>query len=152
MENFVLQGLNDQVVSKKCNLDDIAVSLKNLLDLRASSVVEIFRSYSFLITDKTVCVDQSVLPTLPWISCSIANDGPGDVFVFINSKTDIRDHESIYTQRSNTTPLIMGETKEYSGESSVIEKLYLQCGQGYTANIRIFTEGKRPVKVQEVGA
>jgi hypothetical protein len=39
----------------------------------------------------------------------------------------------------------MGENQNFNMSVGGIERIYLQCDTGYTAMVRIFSSGKRPV-------
>ena len=151
MENFVLptgggNGLiSEELAFRKLNLDGAIGVLRNILDLQASQIPEIFRQYQFPATDKVACLDKTVIPTMPWISVRVSNDGPGQVYVFINEKKDIREHECLNSQRSNSAALLMGESKEFDMGVGGIDRVYLQCDPGYTTSVRMFSTGKRPI-------
>lgn len=156
MDNFVLstggsslQEIEGQIASRNFNLDGLIDVLKNLLDLRAAQIPEIARQYQIPVTSKVAVIDSTVIPSLPWINFTINCDGPGSVFCFVNEKKDIRDHDCLNSQQSNTCELQMGESKKYTMQVGSIQKIFLQCATGYTSNVRIFSMGKRPYN-QEV--
>ena len=151
MNGFVLptnggdyQALEDQLSSRVLNLDGLIDVLKNLLDLQASQIPEIARQYQLPITSKVAVIDSTVIPSLPWINFTVLCDGPNSVFCFVNEKKDIRDHDCLNSQQSNVCEIQPGETMRYDMKYGGIDKIYLQCGLGYTANVRIFSMGKRP--------
>ncbi len=155
MVDFVLSQNINSLIPLECearnfNLDGAISVLQNLLDLRASSVPEIFRAYSFTATQRVGVLDSTVIPTLPFISVTIACDGPNSVFCFINEKRDIREHDCLNSQQSNVSEIQMGEVMRFKADYSLIERIYLQCAPGYTSTVRIFSTGKRPAKIEEV--
>jgi hypothetical protein len=131
--------------------------VSNLLEIEAAAVPEIFRSYSFPVTEKTMCIDQSVVPTLPWISCRVANDGKADVYVFINEIKTLKEqdiaNDTLHTLAPvKYAPLRVGETMEYDIGFSGIFRVYIKCNTGDESMIRIFSAGRRPVSIKEVGS
>ncbi len=147
MENFALSNGNlipGELESRKFNLDGLIDVLTSILNLRVAQVPEIFRQYQFPAKDKVATLDKTVIPSMPWIEVIVSNDGPGQVYVFINEKKDIREHDCLNSQRSNSAALLMGESQKFNAGTGTIERMYLQCDPGYTASVRMFSSGKRP--------
>ena len=141
-------GIQNEKLARISNI------LSNLLQLEAAEVPEIFRQYRFEVTDKESCIDVTVAPSMPWIGFTIVNDGKSQVYVFVNEKVDIREHEILHQDMRDVAPLLqaplyISETKTYNMKFSGIKRIYLQCDAGNVSQVRIFSFGKRPVKVKE---
>ncbi len=129
--------------------------LNNILELEAAEVPEIFRQYAFPVDDKTSCIDQSVIPTLPWISFVLSNDGPDSVYIYVNEKRSLNEKPIMNDSLRAVAPvldapILFGETKMFNMKFSGIRRLYLQCNVGDASNVRIFSAGKRPASEKEL--
>lgn len=149
-EDLTLEEL--QLQNKKLTI--ISGLVHNLLEIEAAAIPEIMRSYSFSVTEKQVCLDSTVIPAMPFIGFQVANDGPDDVYCWINEIRNIKEQVVEDDTLHNIAPLkhapiLVGETMKFSMGFSGVRKIYLQCNVGDNTVIRIFSEGKRPVLKKE---
>ena len=68
-------------------------------------------------------------PDMPWMTIDLFNDGPNPVYVTINEE---------FTRRK--APLTIGETLTVDMKKRNINKIFLFCDAGNTANIRIYAK------------
>jgi len=140
----------NELVTQNAKLEKIQGLLQNLLDLEAAAIPEVFRSYTFPVEEKTRMIDSSAIPTFPWISCVISNDGDSVVYVFINEVKNIREQDIMDDSLQalapvKYAPILVGESKTYNMGFSGIRRLYFRCNEGDESQIRIFSAGKRRV-------
>lgn len=112
-------------------LMDMAGLLETLLQVELAGIPEIFRQYEVSVTAAVTQLDAGTISTMPWIAFVLYNDGPDPVYVQVNE------------QRNLKGPLNIGEQIRYDMKHSIIKRVYLQCGAGDTAAVRIYSEGKR---------
>jgi hypothetical protein len=144
----------DQLQLQNQKLTTVSGLLNNILQLEAAEVPDIFRQYAFPVADRTACLDVSVIPTLPWISFTITNDGPDPVYVYINEKRDLREKDVMNDSLRAIAPvldapILVGEVMPFNIKFSGIHRVYLRCNVGDSSRVRIFAAGKRSDK--EIG-
>jgi len=86
-----------------------------------------FKTLTVPVTDQITQLKPENSPTMPWLSATMYNDGPGSVYVTINEE---------YSQ--NKTPLRSGEHLNIGLIKRKICNVYLTCVPGQTASLRIF--------------
>ena len=147
--------VHQDLVIQNQKLTTVTGLITNLLEIEAAALPEIFRAYQFPVTEKQRCIDVSVAPSMPWISFQIVNDRPDDIYCFVNEIRDIKENVVMNDTLHNIAPMkyapvLVGETMKYSMGFSGIVRVYLQCNVGDSSDVRIFSEGKRPVPTTEV--
>lgn len=126
-------------------LISIDTTLKIMLSYIEGEIPVIFRKYAFTVLDQYRTLDSSVIFTMPWIGCTIANDGPDPVYIFINNMVDIQENDAKGSKQGNVAPLSIGESLVFNSKRrDGIRKIFLICDTGDTANIRIYSRGKTP--------
>jgi len=121
-------------------LNDIAAILYEQLAIEKDALPDIIRKYEFNIDDTILELTEDKLPSLPWISMTLFNDGVDPVHVYVNDYGA----ESTYTlgQVPRDPPLGAGDTFQLDMRASKIKKVFLSCDQGNTASVRIFATMK----------
>ena len=120
-------------------LNDIAGILYEQLATMKDSIPDLVRKYTFSVTDQVLELNEDNVPTLPWISMVLYNDGGSPVFIYVNEM------DSQYTKLPGVvseTPLAVNDSFAIDFRSSKIKKLYLVCDNGGTSSIRIFASCK----------
>ena len=132
---YVAQAIQTQI------LNDIAGILYKQLTLTEDSVADIVRKYTFNITNSILELNSDKLPSLPWISMTVYNDGISPVHVYINEFGV----ESVVSDIPNPTdpPMNPGESFQIDFRGSNINKVFFQCDPGNTATIRIVASMKK---------
>lgn len=121
-------------------LNDIAGILYEQLAVEKDAIPDLMRKYEFLITDVILELTEDKLPSLPWISMTVFNDGADPVHIYINDYGS----ETVYylDQAPSDPPLDAGDTFQIDMRAPKIKKLFLVCDQGKTAFVRIFATMK----------
>jgi hypothetical protein len=80
-----------------------------------------------VVTDELFDMRNETIPSIPWMSFSLINDGPNSVNVIINNKS------------TDKAPVKKGEVLDVDMEArDKIQRVMLYCEKGETANIRIY--------------
>lgn len=117
-------------------LNDIAGILYEQLATMKDALPDLMKKYSFEITDSILEINSDKLPSLPWISFTLFNDGADPVHVYVN---EYGKEESQYISPEPTDPTIgSGDSMVVDMKASKIRKLILFCDNGKTATVRIF--------------
>jgi hypothetical protein len=121
-------------------LNDIAGILYEQLAVEKDAIPDIVRKYEFDIDDTIIELTEDKLPSLPWISMTIYNDGGDPVHIYVNEYGT----ESTYylNQVPHDPPLGAGDTFQMDMRAPKIKKLFLVCDRGKTATVRIFATMK----------
>ncbi len=131
-------------------LNDIAGILYEMLAVEKDAIPDLVRKYEFAVDSSILELNSDKLPSLPWISMTVFNDGADPVHLYVN------DYGIESTYSLNQTPtdptLVPGDTFQIDMRSSKINKIFLVCDQGKTASVRIFATMKeyRSVPREEV--
>ena len=117
-------------------LNDIAGILYEQLATMKDAVPDLMKKYSFEITDSILEINVDKIPSLPWISFTLYNDGNDPVHVYVN---EYGKEESQYISPEPGDPTIdSGDTMVVDMKAPKIKKLILFCDNGKTATVRIF--------------
>ena len=117
-------------------LNDIAGILYEQLATMKDAVPDLMKKYSFDITDSILEINVDKIPSLPWISFTLYNDGADPVHVYVN---EYGKEESQYISPEPGDPTIdSGDTMVVDLKAPKIKKLILFCDNGKTATVRIF--------------
>ena len=121
-------------------LNDIAGILYEQLAVEKDAIPDLMRKYEFNVDDEVVELTEDKLPSLPWISMTVFNDGADPVHIYINEYGT----ESLYHMNQVPTdpPLAAGDTLQVEMRAPKIKKVFLVCDQGKTASVRIFATMK----------
>ena len=100
------------------------------------AVPTLLKKYSFNITDNILEINEDKLPSLPWISFTLYNEGGDPVHVYVN---EYGKEESQYINPEPTDPTIgKGDSIVVDMKAPKIKKIILFCENGKTATVRIF--------------
>jgi len=121
-------------------LNDIAGILYEQLAVTKDAIPDLMRKYEFNVDDEVIELSADKLPSLPWISMTVFNDGGDPVHIYVNDYGT----ESLYymSQAPTDPPLGAGDTLQVEMRASKIKKVFLVCDQGKTASVRIFATMK----------
>ena len=121
-------------------LNDIAGILYEQLAVEKDAIPDHMRKYEFVVSDSILEISADKLPSLPWISMTIFNDGADPVHIYINDYG----MESIYylNQVPTDPPLAAGDTFQIDMRAPKIKKVFLVCNRGNSASVRIFATMK----------
>ena len=121
-------------------LNDIAGILYEQLAVEKDAIPDLFRKYEFIVDSTVLELNEDKLPSMPWISITVFNDGADPVHIYLNDYGV----ETIYDLNQTPTdpPLGAGDTFQIDMRASKIKKLFLVCEQGKTASVRIFATMK----------
>lgn len=117
-------------------LTDIAGILYEHLAVTTDAIPDFVKKYRFEVTDSIIELNADKVPTMPWNSISIYNDGANPVHVYINEMAG--ELVSDLTLVVDDPPLKVGESYTFDMRSPRIDKLYLVCDHGQAASVRIF--------------
>ncbi len=87
-----------------------------------------FKPLTISVTDSITELSPLNVPTMPWMTFTIYNDGPNPVFIMVNEE---------FIQE--VTPLNSGENITVNMKKRQIAKIFLHCAPGLTTSIRIFS-------------
>lgn len=119
VKNLILQEETSVRLEKR--LLDIHETIKSRIP------VGITDNIPLVVTDAVVDLRGETVPTMPWMSFSLINDGPNSVNVIINDRT------------TDKAPVKRGEVLDVNMEAKdMIHRVMLYCERGETANIRVY--------------
>jgi hypothetical protein len=121
-------------------LNDIASILYEMLAVEKDAIPDLIRKYQFDIDSTVLELNEDKMPSMPWISMTLFNDGGDSVHVYVNDYG----METIYELNKTPTdpPLGAGDTFQLDMRASKIKKVFMVCDQGKTATVRIFATMK----------
>jgi len=105
-------------------LDEISGRLEEIYERMEWAPQGILDDYTISVTD-----EYKTLEGGPWFSFTLFNDGPNDVYVYVNDYKPVRE-----------TPLRSGDSINIDMQQPLIEKIILICNPGETASVRIFAK------------
>lgn len=121
-------------------LNDIAGILYEQLAVEKDAIPDLLRKYQFDVDSTVLELNEDKMPSMPWISVTIFNDGLNPVHIYINDYG----MESVYelNQIPTDPPLGAGDTLQLDMRAPKIKKIFMVCDQGETATVRIFATMK----------
>jgi len=131
---YVAQVIQTQI------LNDIAGILYEQLAVAKDAIPDLMRKYEFVIDESVMELNEDKLPSLPWISMTVFNDGQSPVHVYMNEYG----MESVYylNQTPRDPPVNPGDIFQVDLRSPKIKKLFLVCDHGKSTIVRIFATMK----------
>ena len=123
-------------------LNDIAGILYEQLAVEKDAIPDLVRKYQFDVNSTILELNSDKLPSLPWISMTLFNDGADPVHVYVNDYGMESVYELKLNQIPTDPPLGAGDTFQLDMRASKINKVFLVCDQGKTATVRIFATMK----------
>jgi len=87
----------------------------------------VYRPLTVDVSDVITTLDPKNVPSMPWITFTIFNDGPSPVYMMVN--------EEFVQER---TSLNLGENVTINMKKDQIQKVTLHCASGLTSRVRIF--------------
>lgn len=126
---YALQVIQTQIMYDVAGLLEELVERQNSFQSSWEETVPRgdFKPLTVPVTDQITQLKPENTPTMPWLSATMYNDGPGSVYMTINEE---------YAQEK--TPLRSGEHLNIGLIKRKICNVYLTCAPGQTASLRIF--------------
>lgn len=140
LRKTVKQMVEEEIVKVKVPLDTIL--LDDIAGMLADISFEIanFRQewkatlpkgkvnpLEFSVTEKFIKLTPAEVSSMPWVTFDVFNDGPDGVYVIVN--------QDYVTKKA---PLKKDENLTVDMKRPIIEKVYLFCGTGKKASVRIY--------------
>lgn len=128
---YVQQAIQTQILYDMASLlEDMGKTLVDFhQDWKETIPKAKLRPLELTITQNITRLDPTNTYDMPWMTFDLSNDGPDPVYVTINEEELIE-----------KAPLNSGDSLTVDMKKRNIRKLYLFCGQGNTAQVRIYAK------------
>lgn len=125
---YALMAIQTQILYDIASmLEDQGKTLIDFFQTYRQTIPEgMFKPITVPVTGTPTVLDPKNMPTMPWISFTVFNDGPNGVYVRINEDL-IQTH----------TPLNPGENITIGFGQPKINKITLLCAPGLLSSVRI---------------
>ena len=119
-------------------LMDIAGILYEQLAVTKDAIVDYMKKYRLEVTDQVMEINADKIPTMPWNSVSIYNDGANPIHIYINEVAGELVTNNLLQLVVDDPPIKVGETYTFDMRAPKIQKVYLICDPGNSATVRIY--------------
>ena len=138
--NSYLAIMREHLEVTRKGLSEVKEEISSLRTLFAAWMPELVKKYQFTITDVITEINESNMPTMPWISVGMDNVGAADVHMYINeygvALCDVAgaiEEDIIITAGGGLGADFL---------DSRIKKVFLVCDPGDTTTVEIYATCK----------